>query len=66
MGASSTFWTAFVTGLTAPACLFAGSPNYAAHSAFLTPAQSFAIVGVFLNQAASAPDNEPDLDRRAD
>ncbi len=45
------FWTAFFSGLAAPAAVYAAPAPYAAYMTPLTPAQSFGLVGMHLQQA---------------
>ena len=49
--ATPTFWTAFFSGLCGPAALYAPPAPYAAYTTPLTPAQSFSLVGMHLQQA---------------
>ena len=48
-----TFWTAFFSGLAAPAAVYAPPAPYAAYTTPLTAAQSFGLVGMYLQQAMS-------------
>ena len=45
------FWTAFFSGLTAPVALYAAPAPYAAYTTPLTPAQSFGLVGMYMQHA---------------
>ena len=47
------FWTAFCSGLAAPAALYAPPAPYAIYATPLTPAQSFGLVGVYMQAAAT-------------
>ena len=51
MNKSSVFVTAFWTGLAGPSALYAETPAYRPYIANLTFLDSFALVGVFMNNA---------------
>ena len=50
---TSAFWKGFCSGLSAPVSLYAPAAPYMAYAAPLTPAQSFGLVGVYMQRAAS-------------
>lgn len=51
MCANPRFWTAFWAGLAAPTGLYAGPAPYAAYIGGYSLPQTFAAVGVYMNQA---------------
>jgi hypothetical protein len=60
MNRSSTFWTAFLTGLAAPALLYGPLPTYRAAALPAGIGRSFAAVGASLSQAFVAVRGEPE------
>lgn len=58
MNALSMFWGAFFTGMAAPVSLYAAQPSYSNFTTVIGPAESFAIVGGYLSEAAKKADEE--------
>ncbi|MGC8478230.1 MAG: hypothetical protein ACP5NP_17910 [Acetobacteraceae bacterium] len=58
MARSSSFWTAFWTGLAAPVGLYAPAQPYMAYVTAASVARNFAEVGAYLRQTAP-PDAGP-------
>ena len=60
---SQAFRTAFYSGLAAPVRLYGPLPAYAMYSSPLTPAQSFGLVGVFMQTATAKVLNDGHAER---